>query len=127
MSGEFRIDRAKSVVLLAAALVMVATWAVGATGWTKGITIVSFVGMGSILIGLMLTRSILPGVISHIFSMIIGIGWAFWVTSRLLPASYTWSERWENMAARLHIWYQRAVEGGTSYDNLMFVLQMGVI
>ena len=127
MSGEFRIDRAKSVVLLAAALVMVATWAVGATGWTKGITIISFVGMGSILIGLMLTRSILPGVISHIFSMIIGIGWAFWVTSRLLPASYTWSERWENMAARLHIWYQRAVEGGTSYDNLMFVLQMGVI
>lgn len=127
MSGEFRIDRAKSVVLLAAALVMVATWAVGATGWTKGITIISFVGMGSILISLMLTRSILPGIIAHIFSMIIGIGWSFWVTSRLLPAHYTWAERWDNLAMRLYSWYEQAIQGGTSYDNLMFVLQMGII
>ena len=106
---------------------MAATFAVGAAGWTRGLNIITFVGLGSILIGLMLVRSILPAIIAHVFSLIIGIGWSFWVTSRLLPAHYTWLDRWENLAIRLNSWYNQAIQGGTSYDNLMFILQMGVI
>ncbi len=106
---------------------MTATWAVGATGWTKGLNILTFIGLGVVLIGIMLARSILPGIIAHIFSLIIGIAWAFWVTSRLLPAHYTWLERWQNLAFRLSYWYNQAMQGGTSYDNLMFILQMGII
>jgi transglutaminase-like putative cysteine protease len=55
------------------------------------------------------------------------VAWAFWVTSRLLPADLTWLERWQNLAFRLNYWYGQAVQGGTSYDNMMFILQMGVI
>ncbi|MCQ3978101.1 MAG: hypothetical protein DPW09_32145, partial [Anaerolineae bacterium] len=120
-------DQSKAIVLLAAGLVMTVTWAVGATGWTDGLNIITFVGLGSIVIGLMLARSILPGFIAHIFSVIIGVAWAFWVTSRLLPDHYTWLERWQNLAFRLNYWYSQAVQGGTSYDNMMFILQMGVI
>jgi transglutaminase-like putative cysteine protease len=127
MDKRVSIDKAKSVLLLAAALVMVVTWGVGATGWTKGVNIITFVGLGSIIISIMLARSILPGLIAHIFSIIIAIGWSFWVTSRLLPASYTWLERWQNLVIRLNAWYERAVQGGTSYDNLMFIFQMGII
>jgi transglutaminase-like putative cysteine protease len=127
MEKRVGIDQAKSVLLLTAALVMTVTWGVGATGWTKGIGIITFVGLGSIIIGVMLARSILPGLIAHLFSIIIGIGWSFWVTSRLLPANYTWLERWENLMFRLQTWYERAIQGGTSYDNLMFIFQMGVI
>jgi len=119
--------QAKSVVLLTAALVMAATWAVGATDWVKGMNIVTFIGLGVILIGMMLVRSILPGFVAHIFSLIIGVGWSFWVTSKLLPAHYTWLERWQNLAFRLTYWYSQALQGGTSYDNLMFILQMNVI
>ena len=121
------IDQAKSVVFLTAALVMAATWAVGATGWTKGLNSLTFVGLGVVLIGMMLARSILPGLAAHLFSLIIGLAWSFWVTSRLLPAHYTWLERWQNLVFRLNYWYSQAVQGGTSYDNLMFILQMGVI
>ncbi len=127
MDKRLTVDRSKSVVFLATALVMTVTWAVGATGWTDGLNIVTFVGLGSIIIGLMLARSILPGVIAHIFSITIGIAWSFWITSRLLPAHYTWLERWQNLAFRLNYWYNQAVQGGTSYDNMMFVLQMSVI
>lgn len=127
MDNRLSIDKAKSVWLLSAALVMIATWAVGATGWTKGINILTFVGLGAILMGTMLARSILPWLIAHLFSVIIGIGWSFWVTSRLLPVHYTWLERWQNLAARLYRWYEQAMQGGTSYDNLMFILQMGII
>lgn len=127
MDKRLRIDSSRSVVFLAASLVMTVTWAVGATGWTDGLNIVTFVGLGAIIISLMLVRSILPAFIAHIFSITIGLGWSFWVTSRLLPAHYTWLERWQNLAFRLNYWYSQAMQGGTSYDNLMFILQMGVI
>ena len=120
-------ERAKSVTVLVVALVMAATWAVGATGWTRGLSIITFIGLGVILIGIMLARSILPGFVAHLFSIVIGVGWSFWVTSRLLPAHYTWAERWENLAFRLNYWFSQAAQGGTSYDNLMFILQMSVI
>lgn len=127
MEKRLKLFQAQSVILLAAAMVMAVTWAVGATGWTGGLNVVTFVGLGSILIGLMLARSILPGFIAHFFSLVIGIGWSFWITSRLLPAGYTWLERWQNMVFRLNYWYSQAIQGGTSYDNMMFILQMGVI
>jgi len=119
--------QSRSVIFLTAALVMVVTWAVSATGWTRGLNMIGFVGMGVILIGVMLARSALPGFLAHLFSLIIGLGWSFWVTSRLLPPHYSWLERWENLAFRLYYWYSQAMQGGTSYDNLMFILQMGVI
>lgn len=106
---------------------MTVTWAVGATGWTAGLNVVTLVGLGSIVIGLMLARSLLPGFIAHLFSIIIGVACSFWVTSRLLPEQYTWLERWQNLVFRLNYWYNQAMQGGTSYDNLMFILQMGVI
>lgn len=127
MEKRLKLFQARSVILLAAALVMTVTWAIGATGWTEGLNIVTFVGVGSIVIGLMLARSILPGFIAHVFSLSIGVSWSFWVTSRLLPAHYTWLERWQNLVFRLNYWYNQALQGGTSYDNLMFILQMGVI
>ncbi len=127
MDKGVSLDKGKSVLLLAAALVMVATWGVGATGWTRGLNIITFVGLGSILIGTMLARSVLPWFMAHIFSLIIGMGWSFWVTSRLLPAHYSWLDRWGNLAARLNNWYELAKQGGTSYDNLMFIFQMCVI
>lgn len=127
MEKRLKLFQAQSVMLLAAALVMSVTWAVGATGWTEGLNIVTFVGLGAILIGLMLARSMLPGFLAHPFSLIIGVGWSFWITSRLLPANSTWPERWQNMVFRLNYWYSQAIQGGTSYDNMMFILQMSVI
>lgn len=127
MYSRTHIDITNPVVLLALALVISVTLAIGATGWTAGINIVTFVGVGSIIISLMLVRSILPGIVTHQMSLIIGLGWSFWVTSRLLPANYSWLDRWENLIARLQYWYFQATQGGTSYDNLMFIFQMNVI
>ncbi|MCG3210772.1 MAG: hypothetical protein FOGNACKC_04403 [Anaerolineae bacterium] len=127
MNQRLNISETKSIVFLTAALIMLATWGVGAAGWTRGINILTFVGVGVILLGIMLARSLLPAFVAHIFSLVIGVGWSFWVTSRLLPGYYTWLERWDTLAMRLHNWYLTALQGGTSYDNLMFILQMGVI
>jgi transglutaminase-like putative cysteine protease len=128
MDTKHTIYKAKSLGLLVAGTVMTVAWAISATGWVKrGLDIIIFVGLGSILIGMMLARSILPGTIAHLFSIIIGIGWSFWMTSRLFPANYTWLARWEDLVVRLNRWYDQAIQGGVSHDNLMFILQMAVI
>ncbi len=125
--SKTNVDLTNPVVLLMIGLVMTVTLAISATGWTVGMNVVIFVGVGSIIVSLMLVRSILPGLVTHQMSLIIGLGWSFWVTSRLLPENYTWMERWENLIARLQYWYHQAMQGGTSYDNLMFLFQMNVI
>ncbi len=127
MDKGVSLNKGKPILILTTILVMIAVWAVGASGWTRDLNIVTFVGFGSILIGAMLARSILPWFIAHLFSLIIGLGWSFWITSRLLPAHYIWLERWENLAVRFNTWYQLAQQGGTSYDNMMFIFQMSVI
>ena len=65
MEERISLDRTKSLIFLTAALVMTVTWAVGASGWTKGLNVITFVGLGAILIGMMLARSILPALIAH--------------------------------------------------------------
>ena len=127
MMDRNSIFKTSSLVFLAALMVMCAAWAVSATGWTSGLSILPFVGLGAIVIGLMLARSLIPGVIAHLFSVVIGIAWSFWLTARLLPTSHTWLERWAELARRLSRWYYEAWQGGVSHDNLMFILQMGVI
>ncbi|MDM8520306.1 DUF3488 and transglutaminase-like domain-containing protein [Anaerolineales bacterium HSG6] len=115
------------ITVLSVTLVMIVTLGISATGWTKGVSIVTFAGVGATIISLMLIRSILSWWVAHLTSTIIGLGWCFWVTSRLLPATYSWMERWEVLMGRLQYWYWQAINGGTSYDNLMFVFQMNLI
>lgn len=115
------------VIWLATGLLLTVAWAIQEAGWTQGLNVLIFVTLGSIIISLMIIRSRLPGLIAHLFGLIIGLGWSFWVTSRLLPSSYTWLMRWENLVLRLERWYLLAMQGGTSYDNLMFIFQMAVI
>jgi transglutaminase-like putative cysteine protease len=124
---RINLEQSKSITFLTAALVMVTIWGVIAAEWTKGLNMLTFIGIGAILIGIMLARSVLPAIVAHIFALVIGVAWAFWVTSRLLPTSYNWLDRWENLALRLYNWYLIAMQGGVSYDNLMFIFQMGFI
>ncbi len=120
--------QSKSLIFLAAAMVIMAAWGVSMTGWVKhGLEVLSWVGVGVVLIGLMLARSLLSGMIAHLFSLIIGVAWSFRLTAGLLPSDYTWLERWQELTFRLSRWYNQAVQGGVSHDNLMFILQMSVI
>ncbi|MFC1975562.1 transglutaminaseTgpA domain-containing protein [Chloroflexota bacterium] len=128
MDNKHNIYRSKSVILLATGMVLTASWAVSATGWViDGLEIVVYVGLGAVIIGLMLARSMLPGAIAHLFSIIIGIAWSFWMTSRLLLTDFTWLQRWQELVFRLTRWYNQAMAGGVSHDNLMFIFQMGII
>jgi len=106
---------------------MTTALAVGSAGWTDGLPIIALIGFGVVVISLLLARSLLPDFMAHLFSMIIGTAWSFWVTAQLLPHVHTWTGQWRNMMERLIQWYILMMQGGISYDNLMFIFQMGLI
>ncbi len=126
-TNTLRLSQNKSLIALTGALVLIVAFAIAATGWASNLNAVVFIGGFSIIIGLLASRSRLPGFIAHLFSLIIGAGWSFWVVSQMLPTPYTWPMRWQNMWERIGNWYNLALKGGISYDNVIFVLEMGLI
>ncbi len=116
-----------TLTILTALLAFIISGAVAHSGWTEKLNIVTWVGFGAIVVGFMLSQSLLPTLIAHGFSIIIGSGWSFWVVSRISPADWTWQQKWEHLAARVMQWFNIAVNGGVSYDNEMFILEMSLI
>ncbi len=127
MRERLPIRENKTVFLLASLLVLIVALAISQSGWTDHLGILAYVGAGAIVIGLLISQSLLSPIVAHLFSAVIGVGWSFWVVSQLLPDRFTWRLRWETMVAHVENWYNLAREGGIIYDNLMFVLQMSFI
>ncbi|MFQ5578146.1 MAG: hypothetical protein ACE5G8_14270, partial [Anaerolineae bacterium] len=127
MHRRLRLKDNKLLIALTGALVLIVAGATGASGWTDRLNTVTSIGLMAVVIGLLISRSLLPTLVAHLFSLIIGLAWSFWRVGQLLPDQFTWAMRWNNMVGRINIWLTRAVEGGVSYDNLMFILQMGLI
>ena len=127
MQQSLSVTENKMVLFLTSLLVLIVALAIGQSGWTEGLSIVFFVALGAIVIGLMISKSLLPDLIGHLLSLVIGAGWTFWVISQLLPEAFTWRLRWETMWEHIINWYVLAQQGGVIYDNLMFILQMSII
>ncbi len=127
MNKQSGLIKNKPIIALTALMVFIFSSGVGAAGWTAGLNIVTTVGLGAVVIGLMISYSRLPTLIAHLFSVIIGVGWSFFMVSRLLLKNIPWLMRREIMMDRIQRWLTVAVEGGLSYDNLMFIFQMSLI
>lgn len=115
------------IVALSIALVTVMSATASHSGWTARLDIILWIGFASAIIGLFLARSLLPAFIAHIFSVIIGSAWSFWMLSRILPQNWTWLTRWEYLNEHISQWLNIAIHGGISYDNEMFILQLGIL
>jgi transglutaminase-like putative cysteine protease len=127
MIERLSLRRNKLLIFLVTVLVLIASVGLGESGWTADIDIMPAIGLGAVLIGLLISRSVLPALIAHFFSIIIGLGWSFWVLSTTLPVYMTWDERWQDLTGRIASWYTLAIQNQTSYDNAMFILQMSLI
>ena len=115
-----------TVVCLLGAL-LVAGWALVATGWAEGLDVVPLVGVGGLAAGLLLGWSVFRGRICHLFSAIYGLTWVGFLVGRELPGELTWGERITELAARVFYWIQQALTGGTGRDALIFVILLSVL
>jgi len=108
-------------------LTLVVSTGIAGAGWTEGLKVLPIAGLGAFIIGLMIAKSILPAWIAHMFSLIIGFAWSFWLATRLFPEFWPWEFRWAWLWWYFYRWFLALFGGGVSDNNLVFVLQMGLI
>ncbi len=108
--------------LLLLALGLCLAWTLQAAALSEGIWVLQWVVLMGTVVGLALARAKIPGVVAHVAGTIIGIAWGIFLTATLLPGKLPWMDRFENIRLRILDWWQQAVGGGESYDNLMFIL-----
>jgi transglutaminase-like putative cysteine protease len=108
-------------------LVLVVSTGIAGAGWTEGLKVLPIAGLGAFIVGLMIAKSILPAWIAHLFSLIIGFAWSFWLATRLFPEFWPWEFRWAWLWWYLYQWIRTLFGGGVGDNNLVFVLQMALI
>jgi transglutaminase-like putative cysteine protease len=127
MSERWRFREGWGILFLSFAMAMVASFGVANAGWTEGLNVVPLASLGAFVIGLMITRSLLPGWLGHMFSLVIGFAWSFRLVTTLFPDLYTAQDRWAWLWTYLYQWTMALVGGGVSHNNMVFILQMALI
>jgi len=102
-------------------------WPIHTANWVEGLDILYLVVVGSALAGFFLAKSRFPNTIAHLFSLVYGIAWVAFLGGTLLAPQFTWRERLIELGVRVNAWLRTALHGGTSTDNLMFVLFLALI
>jgi transglutaminase-like putative cysteine protease len=114
-------------VFLALALLMV-TWSMSEAGYSEDLDSLVVVTLGAVIAGLFLTKSRLPGLLAHLFSLIYGVSWIAFVISYKLPDTFTARDRLLELGYRIGSWFQQTVlGGGLGTDPLMFVVVMSIL
>jgi transglutaminase-like putative cysteine protease len=127
MSKRWRFREGWGVVFLTLGLAMITSLAIAGAGWTAGLNLIPLASLGAFIIGMMIAKSKLPGWLGHLFSLIVGFAWSFWLITRLFADTYSWSYRWAALWWVIYEWFVTLFRGGVSHRNVMFILQMALI
>lgn len=96
--------------------------------WTEGLHVLFPIAMVGVITGVLLAGSRLGTIRAHLLGVVLGAVVVTWETGSLLPPdALRDSNRFAVMWERFRAWLQVVLEGGASYDALLFVLTMGAI
>jgi transglutaminase-like putative cysteine protease len=94
---------------------------VQAAEWVDDMPSLALMGFLGLLCALLLARSAIPAVLSHLLSIVIGGLAILWQLLSTIPGN-DWFERWDTFYARMDHWFDVAARGGISNDTLPFVV-----
>ena len=127
MQTRLRIREGWSTLVLLTLMLLNVAWSINSAEWTESLSILQWVVLVSLAIGLILAKSRLPGFVAHPLSLISGTGWVLFLIGTLLPSTLSWPERLLNLADRLTTWLLAALGEESSFDSLIFVLTLAVL
>ena len=127
MKSESRLLEGWTVLVLIICMLLSVAWPIRTAEWTEGLHILYWVAAGSAVAGFFLAKSQFPDVVAHLFSLVYGIAWVALLGANLLPPQFTWREKLMELGIRINEWLWTATHGGTSEDNLIFVLLLALI
>jgi hypothetical protein len=109
-------------------LIAVTATAIAAAELTdEGLDILMSVGTLGVLAGLVLAKSRFSSRTAHFFSLVYGVALVGVLVGSLLPADLSWRLRIFDLVERQVEWRGKAIGGGVSRDNIIFVLQTSAI
>lgn len=127
MQARSRLDEGWSTVLLVLGMQLIAAMAIMQTDVIEGLEIIAMVSILAVGFGLALAKSRFSDNAAHIFALIYGLFFVFYLLGTLLPAELTWRERVLDIVARQVAWFQKVFGSGISRDGFIFVIQTAAI
>jgi transglutaminase-like putative cysteine protease len=110
-------------LLLVWAMLLVTSIAVLQADLTDGLYVLPIVATVALVVGWLLAKSIFSDRTAHLFALIYGLFFIFYFVGTTLPYEGPWRERILDLVGRQVDWLQKAVNGGTSRDGIIFVIQ----
>ncbi len=118
-----RVGEGWSIPLLLALLLFGITGSITAANWADGLDILLYAGLAGLAAGIILAKLPVRGFVAHPFMLVLGVPVVALIASTLLPHVMSLDEKWIVLEERFLVWISKATFGGTSSDNLMFVVQ----
>jgi len=112
-------------VLLAFVLFTV-IWSVETAQWITRMPSLSYIVLIALLVGLVVAKIRLPGLLLHPIGLLLGSVVVAWQTCLILPGE-GWEARFIELTSRLSAWFNVARTGGISNDSLAFAVQLACL
>jgi len=104
-------------------MLLIASIAVLQADLVDGMYVLPIVATLALGAGWLLAKSIFSDRTAHLFALIYGLFFIFFLVGSTLPYEGPWRERVLDLLGRQINWLQKAFSGGTSRDGLIFVIQ----
>ena len=121
--SRFRLKEGWSTLFLLWAMLLVASSAIVQTNLIDGLRVVSVAATAGMFSGLALAKSEFKDRTAFLYSLVFGLFVIAYLVGIILPGDLVWRERVLDILSRQGAWLQKAVNGGTSRDGLIFVIQ----
>jgi transglutaminase-like putative cysteine protease len=120
---KYRLKEGWSTLFLLWAMLLIASMAIVQTNLIDGLYVVSVAATAGLFTGLALAKSSFKDRTAHFYALIYGLFVIVYLIGVIMPGEQLWRERVLEIASRQGAWFLKAVEGGTSRDGLIFVIQ----
>jgi transglutaminase-like putative cysteine protease len=120
---QLQLKEGWSTFFLLWAMLLVASTAIMQTELIEGLHIIPVAVSAAMFAGLLLAKSAFKDRTAHFYSLVFGLFITAYLIGIILPGELPWRERVLEIASRQSDWLQKAIEGGTSRDGLIFVIQ----
>lgn len=123
METTGRLREGLPTLFLVWAMLLVASIAVLQADLIDGMYVLPIVATLALLAGWLLAKSVFTDRTAHIFAFIYGLFFIIFLVGSTLPYEGPWRERILDLFGRQVEWLQKAINGGTSRDGIIFVIQ----
>lgn len=104
-------------------MLLIASAAVLQADLVDGMHVLPVIATLALVAGWLLAKSIFSDRTAHLFALIYGLFFVFFLVGSTLSYEGPWRERILDLLGRQMDWLQKAYSGGTSRDSLIFVIQ----